>query len=48
MKNQKVVIRFDIKACAEEFPVLCDDACQAGALLELRRSLDPQVGFSGD
>jgi PD-(D/E)XK endonuclease len=38
----------EIKACAEEFPLECDDACQVGALLEFRRSLDSQIEIAGD
>jgi hypothetical protein len=46
----------DIQACAEEFPAASDrlgwreasEACQLGALMEFRRSLDPHMAFSGN
>jgi hypothetical protein len=38
----------EIKARAEELPVLCDDACQVGRVLEFTHPLDSQPMFSGD
>jgi hypothetical protein len=38
----------DIKACAEEFPVPFDDACQLRMLVESGRQGEPCMVFAGD